>query len=243
MNEDQHTGSTISNILDKLPPDKAVATAKVLLHYGVHDGDPTVTLIDIVIDTHAARLASTEAAQAAGAAAAEVKAQITKIPDAIYRGAVRAGEDLRSQVTAAGQAVAATLTARGEVLRQGLTDVIAAAATAGGAQLEKAVVSLGLAAESRRDELVREMQIAVAAAARDQIRAEVIGKVARSWSMIAAGLVVFMAFGVAAGLGAARLTGHLTPWAVQLATTPTGQPDCGTLRGQHGRVYEVCLTR
>ena len=236
MNEHENTGSTLGNLLDKLPPDKAVATAKALLHYGVHDGDPTVTLIDIAIDTNAARRASTEAAQAAGEAATTVTEQIGKIPDTIYRGAVRAGEDLASQVAAA-------LTARGEVLRQGLTDVIAAAASAGGAQLEQAVASLGQAAESRRDELVREMQIAVAAAARDQIRAAVIGKVARSWSMIAAGLLVFMAFGAAAGLGAARLTGHLTPWTVQLATTPTGQPASGTLRGQRGRVYEVCLTR
>ena len=236
MNEEENTGSTLGNLLDKLPPDKAVATAKALLHYGVHDGDPTVTLIDIAIDTNAARRASTEAAQAAGEAATTVKEQIGKIPDTIYRGAVRAGEDLASQVAAA-------LTARGEVLRQGLTDVIAAAASAGGAQLEQAVASLGQAAESRRDELVREMQVAVAAAARDQIRAAVIGKAARSWSMIAAGLVVFMAFGAAAGLGAARLTGHLTPWGVQLATTPTGQPACGTLRGRRGRVYEVCLTR
>ena len=243
MNEDENTGSTLGNILDKLPPDKAVATAKALLHYGVHDGDPTVTMIDIAIDTNAARLASTEAAQAAGEAASTVTEQIGKIPDTIYRGAVRAGEDLASQVTAAGQAVAATLTARGEVLRQGLTDVIAAAATAGGAQLEKAVAMLGATADARRDELVREMQVAVAAAARDQIRAAVIGKAARTWSMIALSLVVFMAFGAAAGLGAARLMGHLTPWTVQLATTPTGQPACGTLRGKRGRVYGVCLTR
>ena len=243
MNEDENTGSTLGNLLDRLPPDKAVATAKAILHYGVHDGDPTVTLIDIAIDTNAARLASTEAAQAAGEAATTVTEQIVKIPDAIYRGAVHAGEDLHSQVTAAGQAVAVALTARGEVLRQGLIDVIAAAATAGGAELENAVAMLGATADARRDELVREMQTAAAAAARDQIRAEVIGKVARSSSMIAASLVVFMALGAAAGLGAARLTGHLTPWAVQLATTPTGQPACGTLCGQHGRVYGVCLTR
>ncbi len=243
MNEDQHTGSTLGNLLDRLPPDKAVATAQALLHYGVHDGDPIVTMIDIAIDTNAVRRASTEAAQAAGEAATTITEQIGKIPDAIYRGAVHAGEDLHSQVTAAGQAVAAALTARGEVLRQGLIDVIAAAATAGGAQLEKAVASLGKAAEARRDELVQEMQGAAAAAARDQIRAEVMGKAARSSSMIAAGLVIFMALGAAAGLAAARLTGHLTPWAVQLATAPTGQPACGTLRGQHGRVYGVCLTR
>ncbi len=62
MNEDQHTGSTLGNLLDRLPPDKAVATAQALLHYGVHDGDPIVTMIDIAIDTNAVRLASTEAA-------------------------------------------------------------------------------------------------------------------------------------------------------------------------------------
>ncbi len=191
----------------------------------------------------AARQASTTATQAAGEAATTVKEQVGKIPDTVYRGAVRAGEDLRNQVSAAGQAVTAALTARGEVLSRGLTDVIAAAAIAGGAALDKAVASLGTAAEARRDELVREMQLAAAAAARDQIRAGVMGTVARSWSLIAASLAIFMVLGAAAGLGAARLTGHLTPWAVQLATTPTGQPACGTLRGQHGRVYEVCLTR
>ena len=243
MHEDEHTGSTLSHILDKLPPDKAVATAKALLHYGVHDGDPTVTLIDIAIDTNAARQACTEAAQAAGEAAVEVKAQITAIPDAIYRGAVHAGEDLRSQVTAAGQAVAAALTARGEVLRQGLTDVIAAAATAGGAELEKAVAGLSKAAEARRDELVQEMQGAAAAAARDQIRAEVIGKAARSSSMIAAGLVVFMVLGAAAGLGAARLTGHLTPWRIHLAVNAAGVPNCGVIVGSDAHMYKVCLTR
>ena len=31
MNEDENTGSTLSNLLDKLPPDKAVATAKAMM--------------------------------------------------------------------------------------------------------------------------------------------------------------------------------------------------------------------
>lgn len=234
MNEDENTESTLSNILDKLPPDKAVATAKAMMHYGVRDGDPTVTMIDIAIDTNAARQASTAAAQAAGDAAGSVKTETQKIPDLIYQSTIRAGADLRAVV---GQEVRAA----GTEVGQAVTAAIQSAATVGADALKQAASELPQRAKENQDDIIRGWKSLLAVAVRDEARGALARRMAGGWGMVVLSLLFASGVGAGGMWAAARMTGHLTPWSYPLALTPAGAPQCGLLRAVPGQ--RVCLVR
>ncbi|MHB1950368.1 MAG: hypothetical protein ACYCQK_02700 [Acidiferrobacteraceae bacterium] len=234
--ENEEHKTTLDHVLDSLPPDRAAAAAKLMVRYGIAEHDPAIVLIAAVLDADAARTASAAAAQAAGEAAIAVKEHASKIPDAIYAGTVRAGADLTSLL---GKEVRD----RGIELGQGITAAIQSAADTGAAALKQAAADLPGVAAAKQDAIVQDMRIAVAAAARDEARGALAARMARSWGMVVLSLALAAGIGAGGMWAAARLSGHLTPWADPLQFTSAGVPNCGALRGTDGREYRVCLTR
>ncbi|MHB1527828.1 MAG: hypothetical protein ACYCXT_00090 [Acidiferrobacteraceae bacterium] len=175
---------------------------------------------------------ATSALDKAGAMAGEVRDAVVQIPDVILKQTTAAGADLRGQVRAAGIE-----------LGQGITAAIQSAATSGAAALKKAAADLPAAAAANQDEIIKEWRAALANAARDEARGALARRMARSWGMVLMSLVLAAAIGAGGTLAAARLTGHLTPWAYPLMSTPAGAPDCGLIRGVGGAPMLVCLTR
>ena len=118
---------------------------------------------------------ATAALQCAVSAAGAVKTAVEQVPDVIWKQTAAAGSDLKQQIATAGGQILNTAAEKGDQIKAGLTAAMAQAAQASATVINKAVAGLETAAESRKEELIREMQTAAAQAARDQIRAGVIG--------------------------------------------------------------------
>jgi len=180
---------------------------------------------------------ATAALQDASAAAGSVKNAVEQIPEVILRQTAASGSDLKSQVETAAVAMIDKAHDRAETLQKQLEAAIAKAAGAGSAELRKAVEGLGVEAGKKRDDLVQEMQAAAARAAEIQIRAGLADRMARSWGVVAASLLLAMTMGAGGALLLARMTGHLTPWGDRIAVNSAGVPQCGGTIGK----YRVCL--
>lgn len=215
-----------------LPPEWREALIENAAAMGIRaDHDTAWLLVKAFINAWAA-------AAAAGEAATETKRELAGLPEAIYRGATKAAQDLKGVVEHAGK---------------GITDLIAATGTASidraakqaAITLAEATEQLGTSVSARREELIREMQTAAAQAARDQIRAGLAGKMARSWSVVAGSLAFALLLGASIALEAQYLDGKVLPWGWH--TVRTGAGECGHVRivvkgvaGPVLRTIEVC---
>ncbi|MHB1516417.1 MAG: hypothetical protein ACYCVY_12075 [Acidiferrobacteraceae bacterium] len=231
MADPTHTGKTLRDeALASVVPELHAKLLTTAADLGVtNNQDATWLMVRDILNANAA-------AAAAGAAAKAVESETMKIPEAIYRGTIQAGSELRA-------VVGAEVRERGVELGQGITAAIRAAADTGAAALKQAATDLPSIAAAQQDAIVQDWRAALSAAARDEARGALAGRMARSWGMVFLSLLLAAVLGAAGALGAARLTGHLTPWSDQLRIGPTGAPMCGVLRGQDGVVYGVCLTR
>ena len=178
------------------------------------------------------------AAAAAGEAAAATRRELAGLPEAIYRGATKAAADLKGVVEHAGRGITELIAATG-------TASIDSAAKQVAITIAQATEQLDTAASARREELIREMQTAAAQAARDQIRAGLAGKMARSWSVVAGSLALALLLGAGMGIEAQYLDGKVLPWGWH--TVRTGAGECGhvqiVIKGVAGpvlRTIEVC---
>ena len=188
-------------------------------------------------------MTAVDAATAANDAVAAMKKEISAIQEAIYRGTSAAGADLRSQVGAAGKEVMDAVTGRVTAIQKGLELAVQEGINAGAARLEGAITTLNHAAMQRRDAIVKDWEIAAGKAVAAAAQKGLAARLARSWSVVVASLLLTGMIGAAGTLMTARLTDHLTPWDVRLATNVSGRPECGTLRSRDGKDYAVCLTQ
>ena len=153
-----------------------------------------------------ARVAFSSAA-AAGAAAQAVQAGVSKIPDQIYQGAIKAGNEVKG-------ALAAEIRGQGVEVGQALKMLIDSSAKAGATTLKTAADDLDLRVGKIPDEVkvaldaykakgLAEFGTAAKAAALQAVQTNVLLQLSRS------ALVMIMAFLIAALIGAGGLWGWL----------------------------------
>ncbi|MHB8388299.1 MAG: hypothetical protein ACYDBH_01805 [Acidobacteriaceae bacterium] len=178
------------------------------------------------------------AAAAAGEAATATRKELAGLPEAIYRGTTKAAADLQGVVEHAGKGITELIAAAGKAS-------IEIAAKQAATAIAEATAKLDTAASARREELIQEMQTAAAQAARDQIRAGLAGKMARSWSVVAGSLAFALLLGAGISIEAQYLDGKVLPWGWH--TVRTGAGECGhvqiVIKGVAGpvlRTIEVC---
>ena len=194
--------------LAAVPADRREDVLRRASDLGIGRADDVIwSIVAAVVDANAA-------ASAAGHAATKVEQETAAIPDLIYRGTLKAGEDLRGQITAAGDTVGKRFLdaarAQSITLQAGLTGAITEAAERGGAALEKASIDLDRAALSQRDAIIAEWQAAAACAIRDEVRAGLAGRMAKSWGLVAGSLLLAAVLGAAAALiVSSRLQGRV----------------------------------
>ena len=227
---DTEDNDFMSQTIDKLPPDRAVAVAKLAARYRLAENDPAWLLVNAVVDTEAASKAAVEAAGAAATAAAQTAAEAAKIPDQVYQGTIRAGADLRGQVEAAGKSVVETAATEAARVQTALTAAVAQAAAAGAGVLGKAVQGMDTNAKARIEEIIARGVHEVGAAVRADARAAVAGRMARSWGMVGGLLLLFMLMGGVGVWGGLYATHHITPMNMPISTNSQGHRLCGTLR-------------
>jgi hypothetical protein len=178
--------------------------------------------------------ASIAAARAATEAATKTSAAAAGIPDQIYKSVAAGGQDLRAIM---GQEVRSA----GTEVGQAVTAAIQSAAASGADALRQAAADLPDVARGQQDAIVSEWRAALADAARTEARRALASRMTRSWGMVVLSLAFAAAVGAAGMWGAARMTGHLTPWSYPLMLTPAGTPQCGFLRALPGQ--RVCLVQ
>ena len=235
--------TSIEQVIDAVPADRSTATAKAMLKHGVKDGDPIVEVLNIALDADEARRAASEAAKAAGDAARSTQEQVAGIPDAIFQGTVKAGDDLRGQVEAAGNAVVEAATQKATEAAALGESAIMKSVEAGRGVLKQAVTDLSVAAKDKRDALVRDMQSAALRAVEKQVKEGLAARMARSYLVVVMSLLVAAIAGGAIALVGARIDGHLTPWGDRIATTPAGTPFCGPAGAGPDVEWSCLLTR
>ncbi len=194
--------------LAAVPADRREAVLWRASDLGIGRADDVIwSIVAAVVDAHAA-------ASAAGNAATTVEKETAAIPELIYRGTIKAGEDLRGQITAASDTVGKKFLdaarAQSITLQAGLTGAITEAAERGGAALDKAIADLDCAALSQRDANIEEWRAAAAVAIRNEVRAGLAGRMAKSWGLVAGSLLFAAVLGAAAALSvSSRLQGRV----------------------------------
>ncbi len=184
--------------LAAVPADRREEVLRLASDLGIGRVDDILwSIVAAVVDAHAA-------ASAAGNAATKVEQETAAIPELIYRGTVKAGEDLRGQITAAGDTVGKKLLeaarAQSITLQAGLTDAITEAAKLGGAAMGKAIEGLDRATLSQRDANIEEWRAAAAVAIRNEVRAGLAGRMAKSFGLVAGSLLFAAVLGAAVAL-------------------------------------------
>ncbi len=194
--------------LAAVPADRREEVLRRASDLGIGRVDDVIwSIVAVVVDAHAA-------ASAAGHAATKVEQETAAIPELIYRGTIKAGEDLRGQITAAGDTVGKKFLdaarAQSITLQAGLTDAMTEAAKLGGAALDKAIADLDRATLSMRDANIEEWRAAAAVAIRNEVRAGLAGRMAKSWGLVAGSLLFAAVLGAAAALiVSSRLQGRV----------------------------------
>ena len=196
------------DVLKAVPVAARTGILQMALDYHIADPmDPQWSMVGLA-------WAATRSADLARTALDQVDKAVRGIPERIYAGAIKAGDDLSS-------VLGKEVHDRGVEIGQAITLAITEAANTSAAALKQAMSD----------------------AACTEIPQGLPDRHSLRFAGIALALLAAACLGATAALAAARLSGHLTPWAIRLSVGPTGAPDCGVLRGQDGRVYDVCLTQ
>ena len=204
----------MSQTIDKLPPDRAVAVAKIAARYRLAENDPAWLLVNAVVDADAA-------AAAAGEAAGVVRDRVEKIPEAIFQGTVKASQELAESIAASGKKImdesetrAADVTAKTEA-------AITKATQAGSGALRAAMAGLEKAAQARQAQIVETWQTALGRAAEKEAKATLIRVAGWRWTQIAGALLSATALGVVLTVGGLVAAGKILPWGWELNPIPT----------------------
>ena len=196
--------------------------------------DVTWILLGSVVESAAAALASSDAAQA-------VSQSVQKIPDQIYHGTVLAGEDLQHTIEAKGVEIGQALVHAVGTAGTGVVGCLKTVFLDAESRLKAAADKIIDDAEQAKTDTIASGVDEFARIARSAIVAEVRALTWRSrviTAVIAAGLMLTSAVG---GVLVAKLDGHVTDYRIQ--QTVDGREDCGTatIVGV-GRQY-VCVIR
>lgn len=96
-----------------LPPEKGVRVSQIAHKYHIDPNDPASLLIRVAIDVEGMIDKASELARISNGAAQTLQDGIGKIPDTIYGGAIKAGEEIRGQLA---QQMAATTVESGKAI-------------------------------------------------------------------------------------------------------------------------------
>ncbi len=177
-------------ILDAVPAASHTSILKMALDKQITDpDDPQWAMVGLA-------WSATESASISRASLDSVRVETAKIPDHVFQGGVRAGIDLSKTVEAAGKKIMQEAQQQSDAATEKVRQGIAHATKAGSDALRQAIAGLRSAGTKARDEMVAGWRADLAAAARDEVRAGLTSRMARSW-----GLVSFLLF-VAACIGA-----------------------------------------
>jgi len=155
------------------PPELREALLRKASDLGVHRADDVVwALVASVIDAAAA-------AQMAGQHVKTLVEETEKVPDLIYQGTMRAGNDLKEGVA---QAIEDKTVEAG----QALVGAIAHAAGKGAADLQKAAAGLDRIGADKAAAFVEQWKVHLAHAIKEQAKASLAWKLAQGWGVVAA---------------------------------------------------------
>ena len=183
MSNDQTNANARDAALESLPPELREALLRKASDLGVHRADDVVwALVASVIDAAAA-------AQMTGQHIKTLVEETGKVPDLIYQGTMRAGNDLKEGVA---QAIEDKTVEAG----QALVGAIAHAAGKGAADLQKAAASLDRIGADKATAFVEQWKAHLAHAIKEQAKASLAWKLAQSWGVVAALLSGVMILGM-----------------------------------------------
>lgn len=190
MSNEQTNGNARDTALDSLPPELREALLRKASDLGVHRADDVVwALVASVIDAAAA-------AQLAGQHVKTLVEETGKVPDLIYQGTMRAGNDLKEGVA---QAIEDKTVEAG----QALVGAIAHAAGKGAADLQKAAAGLDRMGAEKATAFVEQWKVHLAHAIKEQAKASLAWKLAQGWGVVVVLLLGTFVLGmlVMAGIG------------------------------------------
>jgi hypothetical protein len=190
MSNEQTNANARDTALGSLPPELREALLRKASDLGVHRADDVVwALVASVIDAAAA-------AQMAGQHVKTLVEETGKVPDLIYQGTMRAGNDLKEGVA---QAIEDKTVEAG----QALVGAIAHAAGKGAADLQKAAAGLDRMGAEKATAFVEQWKVHLAHAIKEQAKASLAWKLARGWGVVVALLLGTLVLGilVMAGIG------------------------------------------
>ena len=181
MSNGQTNANARDTALESLPPELREALLRKASDLGVHRADDVVwALVASVIDAAAA-------AQMAGQHVKTLVEETGKVPDLIYQGTMRAGNDLKESVA---QAIEDKTVEAG----QALVGAIAHAAGKGAADLQKAAAGLDRMGAEKAAAFIEQWKVHLAHAIKEQAKASLAWKLAEGWGVVVtllAGLFVF----------------------------------------------------
>lgn len=240
----QQTNTAADRALDALPPDKTVKAGRIAMKYQIDPGDPVWLLVNAVADVECMSESAANAAKSAANAAKSIQTGISLIPDQVYSGAVKAGNEVKN-------ALRVEIKARAAEAGESLKTIVDDAAKEGAKVLEKAAEGLNAkktevdkevakAISDRIDDGVKEFAQAAAAAGRAAARTSLVLRASNSL------LTMSIIFAFFAFLGAALLWGYLL---LEHRIVPDGvsamvNPDGGTIiKANHGIDVETVSSR
>ena len=227
----------MSQTIDKLPPDRAVAVAKLAARYKLNGDDPAWLLVHAVVDTDAA-------AAAAGEAATVVRSGIEKIPEQIRTSTIAAGNDLAATVAAGAKKIMEESEQTAAAITEKTQAAIKAATQAGSGALRAAMQGLEKAAQTRQAQIVETWQTALGRAAEKEARSVLVRVAGWRWTQIAGALLCAMVLGAVLAGGGLLESGKILPWGwavnpipaapcslTQIARPGVGVGECAAVRG------------
>ena len=190
MSNGQTNANARDTALESLPPELREALLRKASDLGVHRADDVVwALVASVIDAAAA-------AQMAGQHVKTLVEETGKVPDLIYQGTMRAGNDLKESVA---QAIEDKTVEAG----QALVGAIAHAAGKGAADLQKAAAGLDRMGAEKAAAFIEQWKVHLAHAIKEQAEASLAWKLAEGWGVVVTLLAGMFVFGmlVMTGIG------------------------------------------
>ena len=183
MSNEQTNANARDAALESLPPELREALLRKASDLGVHRADDVVwALVASVIDAAAA-------AQVVGQHVKTLAEETGKVPDLIYQGTMRAGNDLKA-------GVAQALEDKTVEAGQALVGAIAHAAGKGAADLQKAAAGLDRMGAEKAAAFVEQWKAHLAYAIKEQAKASLAWKLAQGWGVVVASLAGMFVFGM-----------------------------------------------
>ena len=183
MSNEQVNGNARDTALESLPPELREALLRKASDLGVHRADDVVwALVASVIDAAAA-------AQMAGQHVKTLVEETEKVPDLIYQGTMRAGNDLK-------EGVAQAIEDKAVEAGQALVGAIAHAAGKRAQDLQKAAAGLDRIGAEKVAAFVEQWKVHLAHAIREQAKASLAWKLAEGWGVVVALLAGMFVFGM-----------------------------------------------